>query len=223
MKVLIAEDNLLIAEHLSDILEECEIEKIYLAHDYNEVMSLIESEKPDLILLDIHMDHELAGVKIANEVNLNFKIPFIYITAQSDKMVMDLAIETKPLGYIIKPFNSKEVYVAIQLAMNAFAKKYRIIKDIYGDVKVMLDTILYIKVDGNYLEITTRNKKIVTRSTISTFLELLPKEDFLQVHRSYVVNVKYLEKLDANHVYIESIAIPFSKNKLKEIQSKMAE
>jgi two-component system, LytTR family, response regulator LytT len=222
MKVLIAEDDILIAEHLNDILEECKLGEIIVGYNYKEIIHLINTEQPDLILLDIHMDEELTGIKIAQEINANYKIPFIYITAQSDKMVMDLAIETKPFGYIIKPFNSKEIYATLQLAKNVLIKKHLFIKDNNGDVKLMLDKLKLVKSDGNYLDIITVERKFVIRSTISSFLKLLPTTDFHQVHRSYIININFIQKTNGDFIYIDEFSVPCSKKKMAEIKSKIA-
>jgi DNA-binding LytR/AlgR family response regulator len=221
MKVLVAEDDILIAEHLHDILMDCNISKVKLAHNYADISAQIQLFCPDLVLLDIHMDDKLTGIELAQELNQKYKIPFIFITAQSDKMVMDQAIETQPLGYIIKPFNSREIYATIQLAKQQTTKNYIFIKDIYGDVKLKLDEFIFAKADGNYIEIYTLDRKIVQRSTILAFINQLNREDFLQVHRSFIVNVNKIRRVE-DYLYLEGDhIIPFSKKKISQLKDKL--
>lgn len=221
MRVLIAEDDLLIAEHLHDIIKSCDIEEVYLAHNHQEIMFKIDYLQPDLVLLDINMDKKDTGIEIAKIINNKFNIPFIYVTAQSDKHVMDAAIETSPFSYIIKPFNTLEIYATIQLAKKSLIRKYILLKDVYGEVRVFIDEILYIKSDGNYLEVILIEGKKVVRSNFQSLLKLLPSEDFVLVHRSYIVNIKHIQKIENNKLIVKEETIPFSKSKLAIIKERL--
>jgi DNA-binding LytR/AlgR family response regulator len=221
MRVLIAEDDILIAEHLHDIIKSCDLDEIFLAHTYQEIVFKLDHFKPDLVLLDIHMDTRDTGIEIAKIINNKFKIPFIFITAQSDKLVMDAAIETSPFSYIVKPFNTPDIYATIQLAKKSLKRKYVLLKDVYGEVRVFFDEILYIKSDGNYLEVILTEGKKVIRSNFQAMLNVLPSKDFVQVHRSYIVNMKHIQKIEMNRLFIQDEAIPCSKSKFIVIKERL--
>ena len=107
-KILIVDDEVLIAEYLKDVLYSLDFTAVQLAHDCAEAFLMIARKKPDLILLDIRMNRELEGIEIAKILNDEHQIPFIFITAHSDKEIISKALEMSPLGYLIKPFKKME-------------------------------------------------------------------------------------------------------------------
>ena len=121
-KILIVDDEVLIAEFLKDELIDLGYHDIVLAHNRKQAFAKIEEFKPQLILLDIRMKNEREGIEIAEEINKGVKIPFIFITAHSDKEILQHALSTKPAGYITKPFKQIDVYAAVSLVESNLEK-----------------------------------------------------------------------------------------------------
>lgn len=218
-KILIVDDEVLIAEFLKDELISLEYNDIILAHNRKQALTAMEQFRPHLVLLDIRMSNEREGIEIAEEINKTFKVPFIYITAHSDKEIVQQALETKPAGYITKPFKKIDVYAAIHLVETNLDKldvKFLIFKDGHSDVKVSADDILYAQSDDNYIHIFTISKKYTVRNTLEWFKENTPEELFHRSHRSYVVNITKITKSSAKSVFINDIEIPVSRgNQIK--------
>lgn len=215
-RILIVEDEVLIAEYLKDILYSFGFEQVQLAHTIPQVKDVIALFNPEIILLDIRMENERTGISIAEDMCRQQGIPFIYITAHSDEQTMLAALATKPAGYITKPVKKADVYAAISILMNdreQRAEKYFVFKDAHASVRLASSDILYIKSKGNYTEIATGNKKYIVRQSLGTSIEQLPKDQFIRVHRSYIVNQAKIDKSTARHVYVNGIAIPVSRNK----------
>lgn len=213
-KILIVDDDVLIAEFLSDELKELGYTNIMLAHSRKQAIKLMNEYKPHLVLLDIRMQSEKEGIYIAEEINEKFKIPFIYITAHSDKEIVKQALHTNPTGYITKPIKAIDIYAAIHLVQSNYekiAEKFIIIKDGYSDVKISFDNILYAKSDNNYIHIYTTTKKYTIRNTLEWFKENTPHTLFQSTHRSYVVNISKITKSTSKSVYIDDIEIPLSR------------
>jgi len=82
-----------------------------------EAMELVVNKKPDLVLMDINIKGNIDGIETAKMIKKGFNIPVIYVTSHSDGATLDRAKETKPDGYIIKPFDDNDLRVAIELAM----------------------------------------------------------------------------------------------------------
>ena len=81
-------------------------------------MELVVNAKPDLVLMDINIKGEVDGIETAKMIKDGFKIPVVYVTSHSDGPTLDRAKATHPDGFIVKPFDDKDLRVAIQLALN---------------------------------------------------------------------------------------------------------
>lgn len=213
---LIVEDEVLIAEFLKDILISFGFQNIRLAHNALQAFLEMEKNKPDLILLDIRMKTKLEGIAIAEKINESYQIPFIFITAHSDAVIIKKALATNPKGYITKPFKKMDVYAAIQLALNSrentIPTTMLVFKDNHSQVSIPLTTILYAKSEGNYLNLVTESKTYSIRYPMNWLLENLPTTDFRKVHRSFVVNIKKVTQTSSKQLFIGTIKIPISRN-----------
>lgn len=163
--ILIVEDEVLIAEFLKDVLVSFGFQKLRLAHNSTTAFLEIEKYRPDLILLDIRMKTKLEGILIAEKINENYQIPFIFITAHSDTEILEKALTTNPKGYITKPFKKVDVFAAIQLAVKKNENEKEIpmlvFKDNHSQISISTSEILYAKIEGNYLDIVTEKKPIL--------------------------------------------------------------
>ncbi len=214
IKILIVEDKVLISEFIKEILLSFNYSYVKLAHNKKEALLLLSNFLPDFVLLDIRMKGELDGIEIANEINDKYKIPFIFISAHSDKEIIAKAIDTKPSGYITKPIKELDVYAAIQLVQQktVFDKDvFLLIKIGYENIKLFFDEILFIKSDDNYIHIFTTDAKHTIRNTLEWFIEKAPNNYFHRTHRSYLVNKSKITKTKAKSVFIGDIEIPVSR------------
>jgi DNA-binding LytR/AlgR family response regulator len=222
IKVLIAEDDVLIAEHLKTILKKNGFVKIEMAHKKKEIIARIIDFLPDIILLDINMDTSKTGIEIAEFISNNYNFPIIFVTALSDKKTVENAIKTSPSAYLIKPFKPQELITAIQIALKKNKtideQNFVFVKDGYIDVKIGYNDIYYIKSDKNYLEVYTKTKTYIVRQTLKEFFELLNNSNFFRVHKSYVVKINYVTELKSDSLMIGNIEIPISKTYYEEFE-----
>jgi two-component system, response regulator PdtaR len=82
-----------------------------------EAMELVVKNKPDLVLMDINIHGDVDGIETAKMIKKGFNIPVIYVTSHSDGATLERAKETKPDGFIVKPFEDNDLRIAIQLAL----------------------------------------------------------------------------------------------------------
>ncbi len=115
-KVLIVEDERLIAQHIAQLLKNHNYQICAIASDAETALKKVVDLHPDLILLDIRIKGEIDGVGVAQQIKLIDEIPIIYLTAFSDLETLKKAQSTHPVGYLIKPFRSQEL-----LSMVGFA------------------------------------------------------------------------------------------------------
>jgi len=121
-KILIVEDEAVIAQHLEDILTENDYNVIGVAHNLKKAISLIEMKSPDFVCLDIMLSDGSSGIDVAKKIRTDYKIPFIYLTSYSDLDTVKAVIATNPGGYLVKPFKDADIIPAIELAIANFSE-----------------------------------------------------------------------------------------------------
>ncbi|MBC8883294.1 response regulator [Flavobacterium piscinae] len=169
-KILIVEDELIIAENTKIILSKNNYEVIGIAKNYNQVFDIIVQKKPELILLDIHLNDKKNGIDVANELNKNFKIPFIYTTSYSDTNTLDEAKITSPLNYLVKPFTEEQLISIIKISTFNLIKNIEVkdsievtksnfkneefifVKEKLDLIKIKISDIKWIRSDGIILK-----------------------------------------------------------------------
>lgn len=224
IKIGIVEDEMVIARTIESSLDELGYEHCGPASSYGEALELLETEKPDLLLLDINLAGKKDGIDVAEKVNLLYKIPFIFLTANSDLATIDRAKKVKPPAYIVKPFSKEELFAAIEIALSNYsdnrnktatgaATDFVFLKDGKHFHKVNYSEIAYIESDNNYTSVYfTTKKKLMVRSPFAEFLETLPSSMFTRVQRSYAVNITRIDSLEPDDVNIGGTKVPVSKS-----------
>ncbi|HTE23914.1 sigma-54-dependent transcriptional regulator [Flavitalea sp.] len=115
-KILIVEDQFIEAKSLNVILTNAGYSTCSIARSVTAALSIIEKEKPDLVLVDIFLQGEGTGIdlgKILNEKNM----AFVYLSANSNRQILEEAKTTKPYGFMVKPFRAKDVLIMLDVAL----------------------------------------------------------------------------------------------------------
>lgn len=121
--ILIVEDELLIARDIKNILDEEEYDVIELVDSVESAIESIKRQKPDLVLIDINLKKSRDGIDLGMFLLLNDTIPFIYLTAISDKLTVNRASYSRPQGYIIKPFRAIDLKTTVAIVLNNYNHK----------------------------------------------------------------------------------------------------
>lgn len=234
LKIGVVEDELVIARTILSTLEELGYSHCGPAINYTEALEMLETDKPDLVLLDIQLAGRKDGFDVAEQLNETYKLPFIFLTANSDIETIDRAKRVKPHAYIVKPFTKEELYAAIEIAFHNFTgtqsggkpekpaafttKNFLFVKDGYVFRKVFFDELLYLESEANYvlLHLTSR-KKIMVRSTINDFTDQLEPGRFTRIHRRFAVNNHFIEDIFPNELSIHGEKLPIGKSYRAEL------
>ena len=123
IRVLIVEDEPLIAENIAMYLNNHDFKVSGIAYDDEEAFGELKNNPPDAVLLDVNLESPKNGIDIAEYINSNNRIPFVFLTSYSDKTIVDRAKKTNPAGYIVKPFNEQTLYTTLEIAMTNFASR----------------------------------------------------------------------------------------------------
>ena len=121
-KVLIVEDEFVIAQDLRNIITNLGYAVMGHAKTAQEALRKIEQEIPDLVFLDIRLIGDETGIDLANQIDKKYKIPYLYVTSFSDTDTLKQMNSTNPLGYILKPFDERDIRVALEIS---FAKLHK--------------------------------------------------------------------------------------------------
>lgn len=215
----------IISTHLSKIDN---IEVIASCSNAIEAFQEINKHAIDLVFLDINMP-EISGISFAKSINKNIKV--IFTTAYRDYAVE--GFELRAVDYLLKPISFERFSKAIsafhdtQTPINVEAPSKTSFNDfifVRSDrvmLKIDFNTIIYIESYSDYIKIHTAKKVVVTRETISAIDAKLPKEQFLRIHRSFIVAISKILSFTNDHVVIENQSLPISRSYKKEVQQRL--
>lgn len=216
LKILIVEDEILIADYIEELLKELDQFSIQQANTKEEAVKSLRDFFPDIVLMDINLEGNNEGIDLANNEFSNEKL--IFLTAQNDSDTVKKAIATKPLGYLTKPIKRTDLLATIQLGINSiFSQKEITVKHKNVNIKIPVNSIMFAKKEDHYLKLFTKDKPKMLRASVKEFLEMVNSSDFIQVHRSYVVNKKYVNEYSVKEIFIEGERIPISSTYVKGI------
>lgn len=215
--ILIIEDNYLVAEDLKQSLEKNNFNVVAIVDNAEEAIIALKTFAVDLVLIDIVINGKISGIELAEIIHLNYQIPFIYVTSNSDKKTISKALVHKPQSYIIKPFTEIDIFTNVQLALDS--KKEVVTQTNQTDttsmmikvdgnfVKIKFDALLFVKAEGNYLKFETQEKEYVTRMKLKECSDLMPIF-FVQIHKSYIVNTNFITFFNAKLVHVTNAKLP---------------
>lgn len=230
IKIGILDDEAIICETITKYLVELGYDVLDYAMNFEEGLTLIQNEKPDIMLLDINIGGIKSGIDLAQYIRENYQIPLIFISSYSDSNTLSSAKQVKPNGYLVKPFSKEDLFTSIEIALSNFSstinanngdissKDYKLLKDAFfikqGNlyVKIYFKDIIYVKSDGVYAEIFTSHKKYLIRESLKNLQAILPETDFFQIHRSYIVNVNCIDAVNTEYIVIQKEVLPISRN-----------
>lgn len=228
MKILIVEDDLIIATDLKRTLEKSGHKVLKICKTLNEVLDTFQAEEPDLMLIDIKLRlYEMDGIYIAEEINRNHTLPVIYLTSQTDYQTFERAKATHPAAYLFKPFRHNELVFQVELAYSHYminrsvSPNPSIAENVFfpyqkGYQRISKKDVLFIKAEGVYVNVFVKNEKkpLLFTMNIGYIGQYFSTNNFYKLTRSYIINLDQITKFDAEYIYfeytLEKIHIPQS-------------
>ncbi|MBW2135152.1 MAG: response regulator [Deltaproteobacteria bacterium] len=125
-RILIVEDERIIAEDLQRTLENLGYSVAAIVPSGEEAVEIAATHNPDLVLMDIVLSGEMDGIAAAEQIRSCFKIPVVFLTAYGDEQTLKRAKLTEPFGYILKPFDNRELHITIEIAFHKSQTEKRI-------------------------------------------------------------------------------------------------
>jgi len=125
-KIMIVEDNTTVAEDCRDCLENLGYSVTSIVASGEKSIEKAEAEQPDAVLMDIHLRNEIDGIEAAEQIYSRFEIPVVFLSAYTDSELLERAKQVGSFGYLVKPFEERELYATIEMALyKAKAEKER--------------------------------------------------------------------------------------------------
>lgn len=117
INILIVEDERIVALDIKERVRSLGYNVVGMAHTGEQAIKIVEDKHPNLILMDIMLKGSIDGITTTEKIHQNYNIPVIYLTAYSDEVTLNRAKITEPSGYLLKPFEERELHTTIQTAM----------------------------------------------------------------------------------------------------------
>ncbi|MEM1325601.1 MAG: LytTR family transcriptional regulator DNA-binding domain-containing protein [Bacteroidota bacterium] len=225
IKILIVEDDMIIAADISMHLTKIGYEVQGILARGEDAIKTVQENPPDFLLMDVNLRGAMDGIEVVQQIRaINDKIGIIYLTANADEVTYNRAKVTKPEAFIAKPFKRLDLSRAIELAMlrlsetnalthpntdvveaedSSFILDDRIFVK-YRDrmVKVYVQDILYAEADRNYCKVFTSDREYLMTLSLKAFEQKLNAENFLRIHRSYIINLTKVDGLSDHGEYV---------------------
>ncbi len=228
IRCIVIDDERLAREYIINYI--AKIPQLELVGDFNsplKAMDLIKEKKVDLIFLDIQMP-DITGINFMK--SLDQKPDVIFTTAYQEYAIEGFNINA--MDYLLKPFSFERFFQAVNKVIDKFELKsdnrnqiadytqnetkiadgYLTVRADRKLYKINFDHIIYIEGQRAYVTFHTENKKITALASLKELEDALPKEDFIRIHKSYIVSVREILSLEGNILEVNNTKLPVGKN-----------
>ena len=194
-----------------------------------EALSFLKQHTIDLIFVDINMP-TLTGMEL---VKILTNPPLIIFTTAYSEYALE-SYDYDAVDYLLKPISYNRFLVSINKAQNRLRDSENKTPQTSSDTitneeivylksgpktfRVSIDSILYLEKDGHYITFHTSDKNIVVRLSMKDVFEVIPKELFMQIHKSYIVSVSHVNVIERHRLKIGEVYVPIGKTFRKEVQ-----
>lgn len=230
IKCIVVDDEPMAREILISYIEKISnLELVKSCKNALEAFEILNTQKIDLLFLDINIP-EVSGLSLAKMIGKESKV--IFTTAYRDYAVEGFNL--KAVDYLLKPIafdrfleavNTFFDAISIAEVVNENSKKltsdFFFVRSERKMVKINFDAILYIESLSDYIKIYSVDGTIVTRETITNVEAKLPSQQFLRVHRSFIVSLKSIDSYTNEFVEIAQKAIPMSRKYKEAVLKKL--
>jgi DNA-binding LytR/AlgR family response regulator len=225
---MVVDDNTLARKALTVLIEQVDFLTLKTeCESAVEAYNFLEKEPVDLVFLDVEMP-EMTGIELLK----NLKVRPIVILVTSKKEYAVDAFELNVADYIIKPITMSRFMTAVSKARELFEKRHEKVET-NGDkdfifvrskntlAKIKLEDIEYVQALGDYVKIYTSGQRNTVHCTLRSMEEKLSPDKFYRLHRSYLVGLNHIDKIEENTAYVGKQPIPIGEQYKKELLRKL--
>jgi DNA-binding LytR/AlgR family response regulator len=224
MTCIIIEDEIPAQKILKNYLEKLpnvELQGVFKAAI--EANSFLNMRNVDLVFLDINLP-DISGIDFIKTIKNPPAI--IMTTAYPDYAVSSFELETI-VDYLVKPFSFNRFLKAINKTKERIEKTEQVFKNVGEEFfflnvdktlhKIETNSIIYLESSRNYVTVITDKKKLSYIDSLKNWVNKLPNNQFIQVHKSFIINRAYVEKISGNEIYVQGTRIPIGRSFKQEL------
>lgn len=221
--ILLIEDINSIEIDVQNRLAELNYQVNSIVTSAEQAFEAIEKNKPDIVLMDIHLDGQWDGIEAASTIQKHYDLPVLFLSSESDIETLKPIVDTQAYGFIEKPFRKAVLFSNVELALNnhqnnsmrgknkiTFAEEQKsksknqsiYIRADYKIKKIDYASILFVEAMRDYVTIYTDDKKYITHTTMKNMLVKLPSDHFLRIHRSYIINLNKIDSIKYPELFL---------------------
>lgn len=246
-KVLIVEDESIVAKDIQNILLKNNFEVLGVANNAETALNYISQEVPDIILMDIMIKGNTNGIELSHKIKEEYDIPIIFLTAYSDMPTLEKAKVVEPYAYINKPFKNADILSAIEISLFRHKKDlerkkekellYSIVEQSKDNtstdiifvksggkmVKIKFEDIYIVEALKDYVTFHTTHGRYIVHATMKFIEEKLGYKDFIRAHRSYIVRIDKIQSIENQELILENFPkrIPVGGNYKDDVYKKL--
>lgn len=194
-----------------------------------QALSFLKDNKVDLIFLDINMP-DLNGMELLKVLS---HPPLVIFTTAYTEYAIE-SYEKNAVDYLLKPVTFERFLISVNKAQNRLKKtdtetpitpqtksesdeEIVYLKSGPKTHRIALNEVSYLEKDGHYISFYLKDKKVVARLSMKDVFEVIPKTKFIQVHKSYIVSIAFVETIERHQIKIEGVYIPIGKTHRKAV------
>jgi DNA-binding LytR/AlgR family response regulator len=218
-KILIVEDEVLIASAIKRNLIQNGYECAGIAIDADQTLDILKTTEIDLLLIDVNISGDLNGIELAKLINRDYNLPFMFITSYRDESTISEILKTNPEAYLSKPIDQLSLLTNLKIFFQKYESESFIFQSGSTTHKIDLEELRYIRVDHVYLELYYEEQKEVIRASLNYLLEQLPTDNIIRINRSLAVNQKFITKIARRKLYMGELQFPISPLYLENLET----
>ncbi len=246
-KVLIIEDESIVAKDIQNILQKNNYEVIGIANNADTALNYLAQQMPDVILMDIMIKGNMNGIELSHKIKEEYDVPIIFLTAYSDLPTLEKAKIVEPYAYITKPFKNSDILSAIEITLFRFNKDierkkekellYAIVESKDHDtsarmifvksdgkmVKIKFEDIYIVEALKDYVTFHTTHGRYIVHATMKFIEDRLGSKEFIRAHRSYIVRIDKIQSIENQELILENFTknVPVGGNYKDEVYKRL--
>jgi DNA-binding NarL/FixJ family response regulator len=211
-RILVVEDERIVALDIARKLEKLGYDISAMVSSGKAALERVQRDHPDLVLMDIVLKGEMDGIQAAAQIQSTFDIPVVYLTAYADEKTLERAKDTEPFGYVIKPFDTKDLQVAVELALYKHEMETKLKKAYAGLEQRVRERTIELEEANTALRVLLKNRT-ADQNNLEKRLQANVDEliiPFITALRNCSHNEKSISYLNLLESNLNDIVAPFS-------------
>jgi DNA-binding LytR/AlgR family response regulator len=190
-----------------------------------EAISFLQANPADLLFLDVNMPY-LSGLDLLETLE---KPPLTILTTAYSEYALE-GFRLQVVDYLLKPVTFKRFYQAVLKAQQTFQEResmqntvkenqssFLYVKQNDGFQKIIRNDILYVESMENYVKIIFTNRQLIAHQTMASLEEVLPKDTFFRIHKSFLVNICHIDSISGGRIFVGNHELPLSRYRKEEL------